>query len=191
MILLFSAIAIAAGIVVMPKKSESSENKDAMNPLNKYDGLFQKYGTEYGVPWKILKRMAYVESTLGQNSRVAIGLKNPNDIKGSTSTDGLSWGLMQMTLATAYDYDKMATPAKLNDPDYSIRLAAQHTKLLIKYFPINSDNYERNIVMAYNQGQGNQLAFIKAEKAGTLASSSYPAARNHWAKYLKAKEIIP
>lgn len=187
----FALLAMVGGVIAFMNNAEAPIETNSQDPLNRFDSLFQKYGDQFGVPWKILKRMAYIESTLGQNPRVAIGLKNPNDIKGSTSTDGLSWGLMQMTLATAYDYDKLATPTKLNDPDYSIKMASQHTKLLIKYFPINSDNYERNIVMAYNQGQGNQLKFVAAEKAGTLSKTSYPAARNHWDKYVKAKGIIP
>lgn len=150
-----------------------------------FDDLFKKYGSMYGVDWKFLKRISWVESNTGLNSRVAIGLKNPTDIEGSKSYDGLSWGLMQMTVTTAKDYDKNATAVKLNNPAYAIELAARHVKMLKQLF-----SNERDVAMAYNQGQGNQKKFLASEKAGTLLQSQYPQAREYWNKFNIAKGVI-
>lgn len=150
-----------------------------------YDELFKKYGSMYGIDWKFLKRISWIESNTGLNSRVAKGLKNPNDVEGSKSYDGLSWGLMQMTLATAKDYDKLATAIKLNNPSYAIDLSARHIKMLKTIF-----SNDRDVTMAYNQGQGNQKKFIASEKAGTLLSTQYPQARDYWNKFNIAKGVI-
>ena len=152
---------------------------------DKYDELFKKYGSIYGVDWKILKRISWIESTLGDNPRVAKGIKNPKDIEGSKSYDGLSWGLMQMTLTTARDYDKNATQEKLNNPTYAIELSARHLKMLKTILP-----NERDFVMAYNQGQGNQKKFLDLEKSGTLKETQFPQARDYFRKYNIAKGLI-
>ena len=132
-----------------------------------------------------MKRISWVESTLGKNASVKKGLENPNDIAGSTSSDKLSWGLMQLTLKTAKDFDSQVTPQKLNNPDYSIKISAQYIKLLMRYF-----TKERDIVMAYNQGQGNQLKFVSLENSGKLKASDFPQARHEYERYLIAKSMF-
>jgi len=152
---------------------------------DKYDELFKKYGAMYSVEWKMLKRFSWIESNTGLNSRVAKGILNPKDIEGSKSYDGLSWGLMQMTLTTAKDYDKTATAEKLNNPAYAIDLSARHIKMLKMLF-----SNERDVVMAYNQGQGNQKKFLATEKSGTLLTNQYPQARDYWNKFNLAKGVV-
>lgn len=136
-----------------------------------YDPLFKKYASQYGLDWKMLKAIAEIESNNGKNSRVKQGILNPTDIEGSKSYDGLSWGLMQVTLATARDYDPSATPQKLNNPEYSIKLAAQYFSDLKDLFS-NYDRMTEYMVKSYNQGQGNTLKEI-AMTGGHKADGYY------------------
>ena len=158
------------------------------NVNNAYDAFFIKWGTYYGVNWRVLKRIAYIEPRIGLDRRVKLGIENPKDISGSKSGDGLSWGIMQTTLSTAKTYDKTTTEEKLNSPSFSIQMGAAHLAFLKKNYPTFTD---RDLVMSYNHGQGNQLKFIAKEKAGTLLLTEYPAGRSYWNHYLEAKELIP
>jgi len=181
------ALAVSALIGYLLFSSSVSNMDDVVKQIapDTYDDLFKKYGSMYGVDWKFLKRISWIESNTGLNSRVAIGLKTPTNIEGSKSYDGLSWGLMQMTLTTAKDYDKTATAVKLNNPNYAIDLAARHIKMLKTLF-----SNERDVAMAYNQGQGNQKKFLASEKAGTLLTTQYPQARDYWNKFNIAKGVV-
>lgn len=150
---------------------------------NAYDGLFKKYASKHGLDWLMLKRIAMIESKIGTHPSVLRGIQNPNDVDGSKSYDGKSWGLMQVTLTTAKWLDGSATVAKLNDPEYSISLAAKYLEYLQKYFPTTDPRYTEWVVKSYNQGQGNTAK----ERAGT----SQGFAHDYWAKYLKySQEII-
>lgn len=154
---------------------------------NSYDTIFKKYGQLYGIDWKVLKRIAWIESKVGTYKSVRLGIENPSDTVNSASDDKLSWGIMQTTLSTSGDYDKAVTAVKLNNPDYSIMIGAKHLAMLKKkYFPSS----ERDLVMSYNHGQGNQLRFIEKEKAKTLKDTEFPAGRDYWKKYQQAKELI-
>lgn len=164
---------------------ETTSNSASKHDYNIYDSLFKFYGNQFGVDWLMLKRLSFVESTLGLNKSVAEGLRNPSNINGSASTDGLSWGIMQITITTARDYDKTAGAVKLNNPEYSIKIAAQHLSKIKKLF-----SSERDIVMSYNHGQGNQQKFVKAEKSGTLLSTQYLGARYEYDRYLIAKKMF-
>jgi len=149
-----------------------------------YDDLFKKYASKYGLDWQILKAIAVVESSLGQAPSVLRGLANANDVDGSKSTDGKSWGLMQVTLTTAKDYDSFATPQKLNNPDYSVDLAAQHLKMLEGLFDKSDPRYREWVIKSYNQGQGNTLK----EKQGKIPTGY---ANDYWKKYLAAyKKVV-
>ena len=169
-------------------KPTNDNTKTAQNTdlYSDFDSLFVHYANSYGINAKLLKRIAFVESTVGKNPKVARGIQNPNDVEGSKSSDGKSWGIMQMTLTTARDYDSTATAQKLNNPEYSIMLASKHIKMLASLFP----NDERSIVMAYNHGQGNQKKFLLAEKNGTLKASEYLAGRDYYNKYQNAKNVV-
>lgn len=153
-----------------------------------YDHLFQQVARDFSLDWKMLKRISWVESNTGKAKSVAIGLREPANVSDSVSFDGKSWGIMQVTLTTAKEYDKSATAQKLNDPLYSITISAKHFSFLKRNYPTFT---ERDLVMSYNHGQGNQLNFIKKEKSGTLLVTEYLAGRDYWNKYLKAKTLIP
>ncbi len=120
--------------------------------FNKWDDLFKLYGEKYYVDWKLLKAICMNESSLGTNKSVAIGLANPKNIAQSTSKDGKSWGLMQLTLTTAKSLDLLVTPQKLNDPEYSIDLASQYIAQLKKFFKPADLRYLEWVVKSYNAG---------------------------------------
>lgn len=178
-------ILLGVGIAGLAKTKKDADKSMSDNSLDKFDSLFKLYGTKNKVPWLVLKRISWVESKVGIYPSVARGLKNPNDIKMSVSDDGLSWGLMQMTLKTAHDYDPNVTAQKLNNAEYSIDLASRLLKDLIRIFP-----NERDFVMAYNQGQGNQKNFILKEKNKTLLKSEYADGRKYWDEYIKSKQQV-
>lgn len=118
--------------------------------FDKYDSLFQKYGAIYQVPWRWLKAICIVESDLGRDKRVKIGLQNPFDYEGSKSSDGLSWGIMQVTLKTAKALaGESVSIADLNNPEVSVKLAAQLMRENINRFGIEA---RESIVRAYNGG---------------------------------------
>lgn len=143
----------------------------------RFDALFKKYGTRYSVDWIMLKSIALNESSLGRASSVARGLANVNDVEGSKSSDGKSWGLMQVTLTTAKTMDPLATPQKLNNPEYSIDLGARYLSELKKSF-----SKEEYIVKSYNQGPGN----MRKEISGL--TSGY--ANEYWARYQRNKQKV-
>jgi len=145
-------ILFIAGVLFMAKDAgamtpnlNSEGYKIYKGNWNKFDGLFRVAAAKYNIPFHWLKGIAIVESSLGTDPRV---------VSGGVSGDGLSWGLMQFTLPTARDFDSNATPAKLNDAEYSIDLAGQFLASLKEQFP----NDERKTIMSYNQGAGNTRA---------------------------------
>lgn len=164
-------IAIAFFLLIVLQSSESETMTQ-----NNFDDLFKKYAAKYGLDWKMLKAIAIIESSLGRASSVAYGLKNPSDTEKSKSTDGLSWGLMQVTLTTARDYDSNATAQRLNNPEYSVDLASRHLKMLINLFKNDANQIEK-VVKSYNQGQG-----------ATMKNKPY--ADGYWIKYQNAYKTI-
>ena len=145
----------------------------------RFDPLFASIGADYGVDPKWLKAFALNESSLGDDSSVARGLEVPTDIEGSKSSDGLSWGLMQVTVKTGRDYDPECSPEKLNDPKYSIDLAAQLIADLKKKFTPDDERRLEWIVKSYNQGAGN----TKKERAGLLPNHPDGFAQAYWERW--------
>lgn len=144
--------------------------------FTKYDALFQKYGAMYGVPWKWMKAICMSESMLGTNSRVALGLREPLN-KDSVSFDNLSWGLMQLRVETAKDFEKNTTYADLNNAEASIRIAAKFIAWIMKQFPAVETDFQKKVVMSYNQGVG-----------GT--KKGYTGALPYWEKFQKHMAVI-
>jgi soluble lytic murein transglycosylase-like protein len=148
--------------------------------FTKFDDLFKKYAKKYGLSWLMLRRISWIESRVNTD---------PRTIKGEVSFDGKSWGIMQVAPNTGSLKEREIkgnpTPAQLNNPEFSIDLGAK----LLAYL---SDKYssERDIVMAYNQGEKNQDRLIQLEKQGQLLASQYPQARDYWNKYQLAMENV-
>jgi membrane-bound lytic murein transglycosylase MltF len=175
-------IPVALGVFLFSRKVSASEappnKKMFLSPTwTKYDGFFKRWATAYGVDWKWLKAIAMNESSLGLHPSVALGLKDPTN-KASVSDDKLSWGLMQMRLDTAKQFDSYATIEDLNNPTKIIKYSAQFLEWVIKQFPRDSgESLRRKVIMSYNQGVGNTL------KGKTYASGYYD-------KFLKHLEYI-
>lgn len=162
----------AVGVTVLGKTKMTE--KKTPTKFNRLDPVFIDTEIKYGVDWKLLKAISLGESDLGENPRV----------KGhQVSYDGLSWGIMQFTLSTARQFDSAASVDKLNDENYSIDLAGRFFKYLKGRF--TGATQERDIVMSYNHGEGNQKKFLIAEKNKTLKESDYRAGRDYYNKYLK------
>lgn len=155
------------GIGVLFQNRETIQNavEGAMGN-DQFDKLFKDYGMKESVPWQWLKAIAMNESSLGRHPSVARGLVNPKDVEGSKSEDGKSWGLMQVTLTTARSMDFTATPEKLNNPEYSIGLAAKYLGQLSKMFPMIDVRYVEYVIKSYNQGPGNTRKEIAKQSPG-------------------------
>ncbi len=177
---IISLIAWKLGLLDFAKKGVDAVSDSVNGYPTNYDSLFQLHGKRFGVDWKLLKRIAIIESNLGRAKSVAHGLRNPSDVEGSKSSDGKSWGLMQVTLPTAQWLDKSATVEKLNDPNFSVYLAAKFFEYLQDYFPKTDARYWEWVVKSYNQGQGNTAK----ERAGTSTGFAHA----YWAKYLKLSQ---
>ena len=130
----------------------------------KFDNLFKNAGNKYGVPWKWIKAVAMNESSLGNHPSVKRGIENPTDVNGSKSSDGLSWGLMQVTIRTARSLDPKTTEVKLNDPIYSVDLGARYLRDLQNSFDQKNPKFMEYVIKSYNQGPGNTRKEIATGK---------------------------
>jgi len=157
---------IAAGFLVFFRREIGEKVEENLDSWNRFDALFQKYGNIHGVPWMWLKAICLNESSLGAAKSVARGLSVPSDIEGSKSSDGLSWGIMQVTLRTARELDPTATQEKLNNPEYSINLSAKYIKKLTSLFSKLDLRYTEYVIKSYNQGPGNTRKEISGATSG-------------------------
>jgi hypothetical protein len=150
------------------------------DPWTMFDADFQRESAKYsGQNWKWLKAIALNESELGQEQSVALGIKTPTNVSGSKSSDGKSWGLMQMTLTTAKGLDQAATEVKLNNPQYSIALAAKYLPVIERTLsPLvtrSSPRFLEFLIKSYNQGPGNS----RLEFVGSIPGY----ANEYWARF--------
>lgn len=174
---IFAAILVLFGIANSGDTLTTYENMTNGKKKNfndAYDSLFTRYGSAYGIDPYILKAIAANESTVGKNSRVAYGIAHPNEIYSSVSTDGKSWGLMQVTLPTARQFEKNLTEADLNNPDTSVRVAAKYIQWVKKNYGSDFEFYIR----AYNGGPG-----WKKTSIGPSTTATY------WTKFQKNFEL--
>ncbi len=148
----------------------------------RWDYYFKLYGEKYGVDWKILKAICMNESSMGTNKSVAAGLVNPKNVAASASSDGKSYGIMQVTLSTARGIDPSVTPQKLNLPEYSIDLAAQYLAEIKKMFSPGDLRYLEWVIKSYNQGPGN----TRKEADGKI--QGYAA--EYWRRFKNNLEIV-
>lgn len=170
------------GVLYMGRQKIEDTIEEMSDSWTEFDGLFKKYGLKYDVPWQWLKAIALNESSLGSHPSVAEGIRNPSNIEGSKSSDGKSWGLMQVTLATARDLDFSATAEKLNNPEYSVNLAADYLNRLAGKFSQVDVRYVEWVIKSYNQGPGNTMK----EKSGQ--SSGF--AQAYWERFQRNLERV-
>jgi membrane-bound lytic murein transglycosylase MltF len=148
------ALIVAAGLAVLTATATAAQTGEGTvedsTPRPPFLELYQRASRIYGVPWRWLMAFGYTESDNGEATSVAYGLENPGDREGSKSSDGLSWGVMQMTERTANDLRPGTTFQELNNPETSILLGAQYVRQLMDRFPGNREY----TVRSYNGGPG-------------------------------------
>lgn len=154
------------GLIFMKKTAIKEAIEETPLTWTRFDSLFIKSGRKHGVDPYTLKAIALNESSLGLAPSVARGMIAPNDVDGSKSTDGKSWGLMQVTVTTARDMDPTATEVKLNSAEYSVDLAAKYLKWLERYFSKSDPRFQEWIVKSYNQGPGNSIKERDGKSSG-------------------------
>lgn len=134
------------------------------NPaFTRWDDLMKRKATQFRVPWRWLKVIILNESSNGQARSVARGLADPSDVEGSKSSDGKSWGLFQITRATAKGLTgRDVSAVELNNPDFSAELASRLVRELIDTFGFDFEK----VMRAYNGGP-------KAARTSSVATSPY------------------
>lgn len=180
---IFILLGAAFGLMVFnktvtpSKEDEKMEGYESMTisgrviPWGKYDFEFKRIADMYSIPWYWLKGIALNESLLGADPRVA---------SGQVSSDGKSYGLMQVTMTTAADIKKRpVTPDELKNDAFSIDLAARYLKTLMKMF----GGDEKQVIMSYNQGPGNTLK-------GKSYAGEYYERYKRWVVTMKSKGEI-
>ena len=157
---LFLPLSLIIVLLMTSKSSKAAVSKALVqikgtptgDAWTRFDPLYQKYGAQYGIDWKLLKAIALNESLNGTYPSVALGLREPAN-EDSVSDDGLSYGLMQVTLTTAQDFRKNTTMEDLNNPEIAVEIAAKFFQWAYKQFPNDSGETQRKkVVMSYNQG---------------------------------------
>lgn len=157
----------------------------------RWDADFKREAGKYsGMDWRWLKAIALNESSLGMAKSVELGLREPSNVDGSKSYDGLSWGLMQVTLKTAQELDPSATPAKLNNPQYSIAIAAKYLsrveKTLAPKIPRSHPRWLEFFIKSYNQGPGNSLKELEG-----IRNEKWKAhVDEYWARFQRNLERV-
>lgn len=173
---LFGVTAVTGGQVVSAMVQQEAEN------FVKYDDLFKKYGVERDVPWRWLKAIAMNESSLGRNPSVAAGIENPGSPEG-WSSDGLSRGLMQLTLDTANRARVRpgTTIADLDNPEISVDCAARYVRELLRYyFPGDREG----VIRGYNGGPGWKHG---SDESLSMTQSYYSRFQAHLDEIMKAQ----
>jgi soluble lytic murein transglycosylase-like protein len=109
-----------------------------MNPLERYDSLFQYYANLHGFDWLRLKAQGMAESNLDPLARSGTG----------------ALGVMQFMPATFKEYaekTRLGLTANPYNPEHSIQCAALYMNdLMRRYF----NNWDKALA-AYNWGMGN------------------------------------
>lgn len=145
-----------------------------------YDSEFKKRAAEFNLDWKMLKAIAMIESWLGTYRGVIdTESERENASNAPDSSDKLSAGIMQVTRVTARDYYPTADWRDLQDPAFSIKIAAQHLAMLKRLSKTYVGRETEFMVKSYNQGQGNTAK----EFSGKIKQGF---ANNYWLKYLDA-----
>lgn len=167
---LLLALAIL-GVMLYMKKEEIETYITGIN--DKYDALFLKYGSLYGVSPKVLKAISANESMIGKYQ----GLE---PIGGTT-------GVMHIKLATARQHEPKITQDELNNPENEIRVATKHFKSLLNLY----GKYPRDLqveyaVKAYNGGQGRMNTIITLGDA-VKETGYYKNMSTYWDRFNKHK----
>lgn len=170
---------IALAIIGTAKIYDIRQAKDAREKFFFYDELFKKHASINKFPWKWLKAIAKQESSLGLDSRV---------INGEVSGDGLSYGLMQIAEGVGSPMEisikGKGGRAALNDPEYSVNIAAK----LIGYLNRKYSGQEDKVFLAYNQGEKNTDAGKDYTVNYSADRISYKTKIKNWLSWIDERE---
>ena len=137
--------------------------------FTRWDPQIRAASRTWRVPWRWIKAVMWNESNLGRAPSVARGIEDPTDIEGSKSSDGKSWGLMQVTLSTAQWLIPGTSVWDLNQPGFSIDLGARYLRWLMDR-PASRGGDREWVIRGYNGGPGWAVTAI-----GPAATSVYYA----------------
>lgn len=156
--------AIAVGLIAYSQKSAIADEVTVTlqsDAFTKWDPMINKYSAMRNVPWRWLKAILWVESDLGRDPTVQAGMANPGGSDG-WSEDGLSRGIMQMTVNTANRRRVRpgTTAADLDNPEICMDCAAKYLAELGNYY----FSWDREgCIRAYNGGPGWRSAPAQAQ----------------------------
>jgi len=171
------ALAVIAAAGGKAEASSGSSSSGSVSEFDRWDKLIRKNSAIYGIPWRWMKAIMIIESDLGRAPSVARGLMYPTDIQGSKSSDGKSWGLMQLTLPTARQFEPSVTEESLNDPNVSVRIAGKYMAWVRdRYWPLSN---REAFIRSYNGGPG-----FNKTVSGQRDTPAY------YAKFLKALSTV-
>ena len=172
---------LGLGFLIMGTKKiyDIRQAKDQKEKFFFYDELFKKYGDLENFPWKWLKAIAKQESDLGLDKRV---------IGGQVSGDGLSYGLMQIAEGVGSSQEiaikGYGGREKLNDAEYSVKIAAKLISYLNRKYAGNPDK----VFLAYNQGEKNTDAGKDFTTNYSPDKVSYKEKIKKWLTWIDQKE---
>lgn len=151
----------------------SEPDLETGNPkYDRFNDLWAKYCPAYGVPVLWAKAFCLNESDMGDNPLVQAG---------ELSEDGLSKGIMQLTLETANDYETV-TLDDLNDPETSIRIACKLIRDIRSAFEPSEPRYVEWCVKSYNRGIARTRQERDLDPRG-LAEPGFSNGETYWARW--------
>lgn len=129
-----------------------------LNPMDRYDSIFQYYAARFGLDWQRIKRQAIAESSLDPRALSPVG----------------AMGLMQFLGATWHEWGQ-GDPF---NPEASIEAGCRYMQYLCGcYGEIpDSDERFRFALSAYNWGRGN----VNKALAHAREEYGHPASYAQW-----------
>jgi hypothetical protein len=189
-------VAKKTGVAQSVEETVEDEIVAYSDSFTRFDPLFLRFGRQYGVSPAWLKAICMNESSLGEAPTVALGIREPANREGSKSQDGKSWGIMQVTEVTGRDFDPGCAYFRLNNPEYSVEMAAKVVARSLRSFPVVMPAYEEYNIKAYNGGIGRMQWELSGEWED-FTQAKQDAHRNaianmevYWKRYLRNKAIV-
>lgn len=169
---LYSRSSQAADLVGPPLPPEGNDLATGNLKYDRFNDLWARYCPAYGVPILWAKAFCLNESDMGDDPLVQAG---------ALSADGLSKGIMQLTLATANDYESVELD-DLNDPELSIRIACKLIRDIRSAFDTSDPRYVEWCVKAYNRGISRTRQERDRDPRG-LAMPGFSNGETYWARW--------
>lgn len=153
-------------------EDNSTAPADTTGYEQRFIDLFNQYGPQYGMSPLWLQAFCMNESSMGEDPLVKAG---------QLSQDGLSKGIMQLTLTTARRFENV-TLDDLNDPETSVRIACKLIQINQAAFSTADARYVEWVVKSYNRG----VARTNQERTGDpkgLAEPGFTRGNTYWSRW--------